>query len=137
MRIMLLAEVMWYSLCFLMAVIAWWFVRLMMRGLRPRSGGPFPASTGAYGNRLTAKSETPPEGNVLFLARKEVRRMSGLQSLTEKYVAELKELETRMKDVKRKLETVMEASRLLEEEGLSEDSPPSRFGEDRTYTEKR
>ena len=47
--------------------------------------------------------------------------MSGLQLLTEKYVARLKELETQMADVKHKLETVMEASRLLTEEGLSED----------------
>ena len=53
---------------------------------------------------------------------KEVDAMSGLQLLTEKYVTELKELETRMADIKRKLEVVMEASRLLTEEGLPEDS---------------
>jgi hypothetical protein len=59
-----------------------------------------------------------------FTKQREVRIMSGLQLLTEKYVTQLKDLETRMGEVKHKLETVMEASRLLEEEGLSEDSPP-------------
>ena len=49
--------------------------------------------------------------------------MSGLQLLTEKYVTRLKEIETQMQDVKHKLETVMEASRLLEEEGFSEGYP--------------
>jgi hypothetical protein len=48
--------------------------------------------------------------------------MSSLQLLTEKYVNQLKELEASMAEVKRKLEIVMEASRLLTEEGLSEDS---------------
>ena len=51
--------------------------------------------------------------------------MSGLQLLTEKYIAKLKELEVESKNVKHKLETVMEASRLLEEEGLSEGYPAS------------
>jgi hypothetical protein len=68
---------------------------------------------------------------------KEVRTMSGLQLLTEKYVTQLKELETRMGEVKRKLETVMEASRLLAEEGLSEDGPAVRFNENRTVPEDR
>lgn len=58
-----------------------------------------------------------------FTKQKEVRIMSGLQLLTEKYVTQLKDLETRMVEIKHKLETVMEASRLLEEEGLSEDNP--------------
>jgi hypothetical protein len=49
--------------------------------------------------------------------------MSSLQLLTEKYVNQLKELEASMAEVRRKLEIVMEASRLLEEEGFSEDSP--------------
>jgi hypothetical protein len=57
--------------------------------------------------------------------------MSGLQLLTEKYVTKLKELEAESQDVKHKLETVMEASRLLEEEGLSEGYAPS-FGEQKT-----
>ena len=48
--------------------------------------------------------------------------MVSLQLLTEKYVNQLKELEASVAEVKRKLEVVMEASRLLEEEGLSEDS---------------
>ena len=46
--------------------------------------------------------------------------MSGLQSLIERYVGQLKELEARMTDVKRKLEIITEASRLLEQDGLSE-----------------
>jgi hypothetical protein len=54
---------------------------------------------------------------------KEVRLMSSLLMLTERYTIQVKELETRMADVKRKLEIVMEASRLLEEEGLTDDSP--------------
>ncbi len=59
-----------------------------------------------------------------FTKQKEASTMSGLQSLIERYVSQLKELETRMADIKHKLETVMEASRLLEEEGLSENSLP-------------
>jgi hypothetical protein len=47
--------------------------------------------------------------------------MSGLQLLIERYVRQIKELETRMADAKHKLEIVMEASRLLAEEGLSDD----------------
>ncbi len=54
---------------------------------------------------------------------KEVRTMSGLQLLTERYVTQLKELETRMAEVKHRLEVVMEASRLLQEEGISEEGP--------------
>jgi hypothetical protein len=48
--------------------------------------------------------------------------MSGLHLLTGKYVSQLKELEAQLADVKHKLDTVMEASRLLEQEGLAEDS---------------
>jgi hypothetical protein len=62
---------------------------------------------------------------------KEVGTMSGLQLLTEKYVNRLKELEAQVEDVKHKLEIVMEASRLLEGEGLSEDTP--HFGEKKTF----
>ena len=58
--------------------------------------------------------------------------MSGLQLLTEKYVTLLKELEAQVEDVKHKLEIVMEASRLLEAEGLSEDGGPS-FNYDKTF----
>ena len=67
-----------------------------------------------------------------FTNEKEVRTMSGLKMLTGKYVAEMKELETRLADVKHKLEIVLEASRLLEEEGLSEDNPPP-FGDKKTF----
>jgi len=45
--------------------------------------------------------------------------MSGLQSLRERYVAQLKELEIRIAEIRHKLGIVTEASRLLEEEGLS------------------
>jgi hypothetical protein len=62
---------------------------------------------------------------------KEVYEMSGLQQLTERYVTQLEELETRMAEVKHRLEIVIEASRLLQEEGLSEDSPPVPFAENR------
>ena len=50
--------------------------------------------------------------------------MNGLQSLVEKYGTQLKELETRMAETKHKLEVAVKASRLLEEEGLSENKPP-------------
>jgi hypothetical protein len=54
---------------------------------------------------------------------KEVRLMSSLLMLIERYTIQVKELETRMADVKRKLEVVLEASRLLKEEGLADDDP--------------
>jgi hypothetical protein len=57
---------------------------------------------------------------------KEAYAMASLNVLIEKYVAQIKELETRMADAKHKLEIVMEASRLLAEEGLSDDYPPER-----------
>jgi hypothetical protein len=63
---------------------------------------------------------------------KEVRAMFGLEMLTEKYVIRLKELEAQLADVKHKLEVVMEASRLLEEEGLSGDSHTP-FGDKKTF----
>ncbi len=46
--------------------------------------------------------------------------MSGLHTLTERYVNQIKELETSMADVRHKLETAMEATRLLQEEGFSD-----------------
>ena len=58
-----------------------------------------------------------------FSKHEEVYTMSSLHLLIEKYVDQLKELETRMADLKHKLEIVMEASRLLAEEGLSDDGP--------------
>jgi hypothetical protein len=61
--------------------------------------------------------------------------MSGLELLTEKYVTRLKELEAQEEEVKHKLETVMEASRLLAEEGLSEDAPRVVFPENRPFPE--
>jgi|WetSurMetagenome_2_1015567.scaffolds.fasta_scaffold192046_2 hypothetical protein len=89
-------------------------------------------STKAWHNR---KDEFINYGDVFdddfFTKQKEVRIMSGLQLLTEKYVTQLKDLETRMVEIKHKLETVMEASRLLEEEGLSEDGPPMYSDENR------
>ena len=59
--------------------------------------------------------------------------MSGVQSVIERYVGKIKELETRMADAKHKLEIVMEASRLLAEEGLSDEYPPDRPGEEKSY----
>ncbi len=49
--------------------------------------------------------------------------MSNLHILMERYINQIKDLESRMADAKRKLEVVMETTRLLEEEGLSEESP--------------
>lgn len=57
-----------------------------------------------------------------FIAKyKEAYSMAGLHALIEKYVAQIKDLETRMADIKHKLEIVMEASRLLAEEGISDE----------------
>ncbi len=53
--------------------------------------------------------------------------MSGLTLLTEKYTNQLTELENKMAELKRKMETVAEASRLLEEEGLSEEEQTPRW----------
>jgi hypothetical protein len=62
-----------------------------------------------------------------FIKRKEVVEMTGLNLLIEKYETRISELETQMTEVKRKLETVTEASRLLQEEGLSEDETKPRW----------
>lgn len=58
-----------------------------------------------------------------FTKHKEVDQMTGLNMLIEKYETRLNELEARMAEVKRKLETVTEALRLLKDEGLLEDEP--------------
>ena len=52
---------------------------------------------------------------------KEAYAMADLHALIEKYVAQIKELETRLAETKRRLEVVMEASRLLVEAGLSDE----------------
>jgi len=52
---------------------------------------------------------------------KEAYTMAGLHTLMERYVAQIKELESRTTDTKHKLEVVMEALRLLTEEGLSDE----------------
>ena len=57
--------------------------------------------------------------------------MSNLHLLIEKYLSQVKELETRLTDLRHKIEVVMEASRLLAEEGLSDEYSPSHFGEDK------
>ena len=49
--------------------------------------------------------------------------MNNLQFLIDKYTEKVAELETQILDIKRKLNIVTEASRLLEEEGLLEESP--------------
>jgi hypothetical protein len=67
----------------------------------------------------------------LFTKRKEVMTMSNLNVLIEKYVAQMKELETRMADTKHKLEIILEATHLLVEEGLSDEYSSDRSGEDR------
>ena len=67
-----------------------------------------------------------------FLAKyKEAYAMASLRTLMEKYTTQMKEFETRMADARHKLEVVMEASRLLAEEGLSDEYPPDRPGEER------
>ena len=57
----------------------------------------------------------------LNIPLEEVREiMTSLQSLIDRYTDKLAQLEMQVSDVKHKLNIVMEASRLLEEEGLSE-----------------
>ena len=72
-----------------------------------------------------------------FIKYKEAYEMSSLRVLIEKYVTQMKELEGRIADTKHKLEIVMEASRLLAEEGLADEYPSERSGEDRTYQKDR
>jgi hypothetical protein len=76
-------------------------------------------------------------GDDFFTTQKETCTMSSLHVLIEKYVARTKELETRMADTRRKLKIVTEATRLLVEEGLSDEYLPDRSGEDRTYQRDR
>jgi hypothetical protein len=125
MKSILLASALWLLTSILMAVFAGKFIKGVRGRHRSLSGGPFSAFTGARGGSGTdPRLDTRSKNSVTILIRKEVRTMSGLQLLIERYASQLKELETRMADVKHKLETVMEASRLLEEEGISEDNPP-------------
>ncbi len=82
-------------------------------------------ATGFWRRRWTRTSESVGFDDVFdddfFINHREVCTMAGLHALIEKYVAQIKELETRMAETKHKLEIVMEASRLLAEEGLSDD----------------
>jgi len=82
-------------------------------------------ATGFWKRRWMRTSESVGFDDVFdddfFINHKEECTMAGLHPLIEKYVAQIKELETRMADIKHKLEIVMEASRLLAEEGLSDD----------------
>ncbi len=75
--------------------------------------------------------------NNFFTKQKEAITMSNLHALIEKYTVKMKEFETSIADVKHKLEIVMEASRLLTEEGLSDEYPEDRCGEDRVYQKNR
>ena len=90
-------------------------------------------ATGFWKRRWMRANETVDFDDVFdddfFINHKEVCTMAGLHALIEKYVTQIKELETRMAETKHKLEIVMEASRLLAEEGLSDDYPPERPGE--------
>ena len=82
-------------------------------------------ATGFWKRRWMRANETVDFDDVFdddfFINHKEVCTMAGLHALIEKYVTQIKELETRMAETKHKLEIVMEASRLLAEEGLSDD----------------
>jgi len=80
---------------------------------------------GSRKRRWMRTSEGVGYGDVFednFIATyKEVYTMAGLHALIEKYLAQVKELETRLADTKGKLEVLTEASRLLTEEGLSDE----------------
>jgi hypothetical protein len=62
--------------------------------------------------------------------------MAGPHALIEKYAAQIRDLETRVAETKRRLEVIMEASRLLAEEGLA-DEQPERSGRGRIWQEDR
>ena len=98
-------------------------------------------ATGFWKRRWIRKSESVGFDDVFdddfFINHKEVGTMAGLHPLIEKYAAQTKELETRMEETKHKLEIVMEASRLLAEEGLSDEYQPDRPGEERSYQKDR
>lgn len=129
MKNFLIVLAIWLLLSFLVVPLIGGFVKFIRarKRHRPQWDGSFTVSTGAKGggDELTTKYDTPRESNILFFAPKKVPKMSSLQLLTEKYITQLKALETQMADVKHKLEIVTEASRFLEEEGLSEDGPSS------------
>ena len=80
---------------------------------------------GFWKKRWTRASESVDFDDVFdddfFINHKEVGTMANIHALIEKYVTQIKELETRLAETKHKLEIVMEASRLLAEEGLSDD----------------
>jgi hypothetical protein len=61
--------------------------------------------------------------------------MSGLNLLVEKYVTQLKELENRIAETKRRLEVITEASHLLVEEGFSGNNAPVHFPDNTPYPE--
>ncbi len=67
-----------------------------------------------------------------FINHREGCTMADLHPLIEKYAAQIKDLETRMVETKRKLEVVTEASRLVAEEGLA-DEQPDRSGRKRIW----
>ncbi len=59
--------------------------------------------------------------------------MRDLQMLSERYSNQIKELEARMADVKHKFEVVMEATKLLQAEGFSDERPRVTFPENRPF----
>ncbi len=61
--------------------------------------------------------------------------MTGLQLLVERYGTRLRELETRLTETKHRLEIVSEASRLLDEEGLSENKSSIPFPNNAPFPE--
>lgn len=63
--------------------------------------------------------------------KKEAMTMSKLHVLTERYMAQMKELEARMAETQHKLEVVLEASQLIVEEGLADEHPSDRSGANR------
>ena len=89
-----------------------------------RTGEASSRATGLRGRMPFARTNASVDDVLdhnIFINHEEVRTMAGLHALIEKYVAQIKELETRMADVKHKLEVVMEASRLLIEEGITDE----------------
>jgi|GEM_PF-1769390 hypothetical protein len=149
MKSILLASALWLFLAFLIAVFVGKVIEGVRRRHWPQPDRPSSDSTEARGDpgrtgeeTLTSPwkmlshplshKEVPTMSDLQSLIELEkyrtlkktekVRTVSGLQLLIERYTAQMKELETRMADARHKQEILLEASRLLEQEGLSEDN---------------
>ena len=112
-----------------MGVFAGRFIKGVRRRHWQRTDAPLLDSAGTNGWTAGKENLQAPLADIMSSPlQEEERLLSDLQWLIERYAGQLKELEARSADVRRKLEIAVEASRLLEEEELSEDCPSSLRG---------